>query len=192
MNDKLLASVRFYFAQSVFNTNCHFKAIDRLQKKKRNISIFVSCLSGGTLFLLILQIAGLELNYQFLLNIVSIMGLLLTGTSLMFQLIHKDDYIQEIFQHKTYVEKYKSLRDEYMSLIEEIMSDSSSHEQLRKKRDSFQIKNSHIGKTAPSTTNGDYKQAQIGLGLRENKGEEFTWADEEIDRFLPKQLKITV
>ncbi|GBU25377.1 hypothetical protein R83H12_02020 [Fibrobacteria bacterium R8-3-H12] len=188
MNDKLLANVRHYFAQSVFNTTCHFKAYNRLQKKKNRVSIFIAVISTITLFTLILQIIGLEQKCQIVLNIVSFVGLLLTGTCLTFEWFNKDDYIQEMYYHRTYAEKYKSLRDEYMSLIEEIMSNSSSDEQLRNKKNTLQEKYSNIGELAPSTTNEDYKQAQIGLGLGENRREEFTWSDKEINRFLPEQL----
>jgi hypothetical protein len=189
MNNRLLANVRHYFAQSVFNTICHFKACNRLQKRKDKITIFVSCLSAATLILLILQIIGLEKKIPVLLSIVSLVGLLLTGTTLIFELINKDDCIQEIFRHKISAEKYKSLRDKYMCLIEEIMSDPDSDETLRNKRDVLQEKYSSIGETAPETIYEDYKQAQIGLGLV-GSGEEFTWSDKEINMFLPEQLRI--
>jgi len=191
MNDKLLANTRYYFAQSVFNTNCHFKAYNRLQKKKNDISNFVAIISAATLSLLILQIIGLEHEYQTLLNILSFVGLLITGTSLTFESFNKDDYMREMFYHREYAEKYKSLRDKYMSLIEEIMSNAFTEEQLRNKKNILQIQYSAIGETAPTTTYKDYKQTQIGLGLNENKDEEFTWSDEEINKFLPKQLRIT-
>jgi len=192
MNSQLLANTRHYFAQTVFNTHCHYKAYDRLQKKKNCVSNFVAVISAVTLFLLILQIIGLEQKWQFLLNILSFVGLLLTGASLIFELFNKDDYIQEMYYHRTYAEKYKSLRDEYMSLIEEIMSNAFSKEYLRSKKNTLQIRYSNIGETAPTTTYEDYKQAQIGLGLAGRTDEEFTWSDEEIDKFLPKQLKISI
>jgi len=192
MNSILLANTRHYFAQTVFNTNCHFKAYNRLQKKKKRVSNFVAVISAVTLFLLILQIIGLEQKNQIILNILSFVGLLITGASLTFELFNKDDYIQEMFYHRTYAEKYKSLRDEYMSLIEEIMSNAFSEEQLRSKKNMLQTRYSTIGETAPTTTYKDYKQAQLGLGLKGNTDEEFTWSDEEIDKFLPKQLRITI
>jgi hypothetical protein len=190
MNDKLLASVRFYFAQSVFNSNCHFKAYNRLSKEKKCVSIFVASISAATLILLILQIIGLEQKCQPLLNILAFIGMLLTGISLGFEFFNKDDKAQEIFQHKMFAEKYKGLRDEYMGLIEEIMSNSSSEVVLRSKRDDLQKRYSAIGENAPETTTDDYQEAQKGLGLIGNSGEEFTWADEEINKFLPENLRL--
>ncbi len=190
MNDKLLANIRFYFAQSVFNSNCHFKAYNRLTKRKNQLSNFVVTLSAITLILLILQVIGLEQKNQSLLNVLAFIGMLITGTSLVFEMFNKDDKSQEIFQHKMYAEKYKNLRDEYMGLIEETMSNTISDAELRSKKDDLQKRYSAIGENAPETTGEDYKQAQIGLGLDGNSGEEFTWADKEIDLFLPEQLRL--
>ena len=190
MNDKLLANIRFYFAQSVFNNNCHFKAYNRLTKRKNQLSNFVVTLSAITLILLILQVIGLEQKNQSLLNVLAFIGMLITGTSLVFEMFNKDDKSQEIFQHKIYAEKYKNLRDEYMGLIEETMSNTISDAELRSKKDDLQKRYSAIGENAPETTGEDYKQAQIGLGLDGNSGEEFTWADKEIDLFLPEQLRL--
>ena len=190
MNDKLLANIRFYFAQSVFNSNCHFKAYNRLTKRKNQLSNFVVTLSAITLILLILQVIGLEQKNQSLLNVLAFIGMLITGTSLVFEMFNKDDKSQEIFQHKMYAEKYKNLRDEYMGLIEETMSNTISDTELRSKKDDLQKRYRAIGENAPETTGEDYKQAQIGLGLDGNSGEEFTWADKEIDLFLPEQLRL--
>lgn len=192
MNDNLLASVRFYFAQSVFNNSCHFKAYNRLKKSRNYLSNFVISLSAATLILLILQIVGLEQKNQQLLNILASIGMLLTGASLIFEMFNKEDKSQEIFLHKMYAEKYKALRDEYLGLIEEIMSNAIPEIELRLKRDRLQKRYSTIGENAPETTGKDYSNAQIGLGLDGNSGEEFTWSDIEINKFLPEQLRLRV
>ena len=46
-----------------------------------------------------------------------------------------------------------------------------------------------IGKYSPATSSGDYINAQRGLGLGNSEGEEFTWSDEEINKFLPSSLR---
>jgi len=191
MNEKLLANVRFYFAQSVFNSRCHFIAMDRLEKKEKRLSIFISIISAMTIISLILQIFGLEKNYQKIINFAAYLGLFTTAVSLIFEMFNKNDRIKEIFQHKIYAEKYKTLRDKYMGLIEEIMSNSASEDKSRNKRDKFQNQYSSIGEFAPSIDNIDYEQARIGLGISKYNKEEFTWADSEIDKFLPKQLHIS-
>lgn len=190
MNSKLLGNIRFYFAQSVFMTNCHFNACGRLNRAKEKNSKIVLYLSSSTIFLLVFQVIGLEWQIASLIKIVSFIGLLATGISSVFELMNKEDISFLICQHKLYAEKYKSLRDEYMSLIEEIMSASSDDHIIRAKRDELQKKYSSIGENAPSTTYEDYQNAQKNLGTNVSTNEEFSWDDKEIDKFLPKELRL--
>ena len=190
MNEKLLANARFYFAQSVFTCNCHFKAMDRLEKYEKRLSIFIKIISSLTIVALILQIIGFENNFRCILKIASYLGLFATAGGLICERFSKSERIHKIFQHKMYAEKYKCLRDRYMSLIEEIMSNSFPEDQLRKKRDCLQKRYSCLGENAPATENNDYKQTQKGLGISKDNKEEFTWSDSEINNFLPKQLHI--
>ncbi|EKT4499999.1 SLATT domain-containing protein [Flavobacterium psychrophilum] len=190
MNEKLLANVRFYFAQSVFNSNCHFKAYNRINDKIKITSKIVASFSAITLILLILQIIGLEQKCQSLLNVLAYIGMLLTGVTLVFEMFNKEDMSFQMFQHKVFAEKYKSLRDEYMSLIEDIMSNPSYEKKQRKRHRKLQKKYSQIGENSPETTNEDYKLSQKSLGLAGNSDEEFTWSDKEIDLFLPEKLRL--
>ena len=191
MNEKLLANVRFYFAQSVFNSRCHFKAMDRLTKRENTISIFINIISAITIISLILQIFGFESNYQIIIHIAICLGLFSTATSLIVERFNRNDRMQNIFQHKLYAEKYKTLRDEYMSLIADIMSNNIQEEQILIKRDYLQKRYSNLGENAPVTEMADYKKTQEGLGILKEEKEEFTWPDSEIDKFLPTQLRIS-
>jgi hypothetical protein len=190
MNEKLLANIRFYFAQNVFNANCHFKAYNRINDKIKNTSRTVACFSAITLVLLILQIIGLEQKCQSLLNVLAYIGMLLTGITLIFEMFNKEDVSFQMFQHKVFAEKYKSLRDEYMSLIEDVMSNPLSVEKNRKRHRKLLKKYNSIGENAPETTSEDYKLSQKSLGLDGNSNEEFTWSDKEIDLFLPEKLRL--
>jgi hypothetical protein len=190
MNKKLLANVRFYFAQSVFNTTCHRKSYNRLEKRKKTISNIVTVFSAITIILLILQVVALENEYKSLITVVAFIGLALTGASLVFELINKEDLSILMYQHKGSAEKYKALRDKYMSLIEEIMSNTTDESVLKIKRDKLLKKYSAIGKYSPETDYKDYTEAQKSLGLKENKDEEFTWSNKEIDKFLPNELRL--
>lgn len=192
MNDKLLANIRYYFAQSVFMNNIHYKAYNRLSKaKQRNRNIVIG-VSGATIVLLILQIVCLENDLRNLLNVLAFVGLLITGTSLIFNLISKEDISLIMSNHKNVAEQYKCLRDEYMCFIEEVMSNAYPEDELRSKRNVLQRRYSTLGEFAPETTYEDYQATQKGLGLGENAGEEFTWSDEEIDKFLPVQLRLRI
>ncbi len=78
-----------------------------------------------------------------------------------------------------------------MSLIEEVMSNSKSEEELRLKFQNLQNGYSIIEKSSPTTTGADYKDVQSGLGVGDNSDKEFSWSDAEIDRFLPVSLRVT-
>jgi hypothetical protein len=190
MNEYLLANVRFYFAQSVFMNNCHYKAYSRLEKRKKLISNIVIGFSATTILLLILQVVGLENDYKKLINILAFVGLVLTGATLVFELINKEDLSILMYQQKNTAEKYKTLRDKYMSLIEEIMSNTTNESKLKIKRDKLLKKYSAIGEYSPATDYKDYQEAQKNLGLKGNSDEEFTWSNKEIDKFLPKELRL--
>lgn len=190
MNDKLLANIRFYFAQSVFMSSCHYKAYARLRKRRDIFSNIVVVISVSTLFVLIFQIIGLQQQFTTFLNIIAFVAMLLTGTSLSFSFFSKEDISLLMCNHKSVAEKYKALRDEYMTLIEEVMSNSMSDEDLRSKRNLLQNRYSSLGEYAPETTYEDYQSAQKGLGLDGNCDEEFTWNNDQINRLLPKELRL--
>ncbi len=190
MNEYLLANVRFYFAQSVFMNNCHYKAYGRLEKRKTLISNIVITFSAITILLLILQVIGLENDYKSLINVSAFVGLVLTGASLVFELINKEDLSILMYQQKDTAEKYKTLRDKYMSLIEEIMSNTTDENELKIKRDKLLKKYSAIGEFSPGTNYADYTEVQKSLGLKGHTDEEFTWSNKEIDKFLPKELRL--
>ena len=89
--------------------------------------------SAVTIILLVLQIIGLDRNYQHLIGVSAFVGLILTGASLIFGLICKEDLSLLMCQQKNTAEKYKMLRDSYMSLIEEIMSNTTDESILKER-----------------------------------------------------------
>lgn len=90
--------------------------------------------------------------------------------------------------HKVTAENYKGLRDNFMNLIRLIMTKADTckiEPVLEKYLEEYKM----IGKFSPATTGDDYSSAQKKLGLK-NQGEAFTWSNEEIDRFLPEELRL--
>ncbi|PKQ67576.1 hypothetical protein BZG01_07530 [Labilibaculum manganireducens] len=191
MNDKLLAATRFYFAQCVFMNNLHYKAYNRLSKTQNKNRYITIGISGVTLLIITLHIICLEEKLNDILSVLSYIGMILTATSLIFTMYSKEDIGEIKSQHKNIAEEYKELRDEHMSLIEIIMSQADDEKAIRRKAQEIQKWYSSIGKYSPETTYEDYQGAQKGLGLGSNTNEEFSWSDEEIDRFLPSSLRIS-
>jgi SMODS and SLOG-associating 2TM effector domain family 4 len=78
------------------------------------------------------------------------------------------------------------LREDYLSLLTDILSGDAKPDALRKRRDELQAALAAIYRSAPHTTAGAYADAQIAL----QENEEYMFSDAEIDKFLPKALRI--
>lgn len=185
--DKLLGEARFYFAQSVFNTKCHYRAYNRYKEKRdlmHNIALRISSIS---IIILCLTLLGWETNCQLLLRTLSILGIILTASSMIFELYNKEDLTEFMCYHKQTAEDYKQLRDLFMDIIRQIKSggDIDNVEPLLQQ---CLHDYSMIGKYSIPTTEKDYNSAQKDLGLN-GDGENFTWSSSEIDRFLPIELR---
>lgn len=196
MNQLLLSTTKHFFAQCVFMNSIHYKAYDRLQKRQdlnKNITLWIS---GSTLVIIILEVIAFQaFSEKAILNTIlsalSYIGLILTAVSLIFTMFYKEDISEIKINHHLSAETYKELRDSYLLLIEEISSNEGDLSELRNKSKEYQKQYSSIGKYSPTTTYEDYQAAQKALGLDGNSDEEFTWSDEEINRFLPKKFRVS-
>jgi len=84
-----------------------------------------------------------------------------------------------------------NLRDNYRLLIADIMDESISKKMIINRRNSLQHQYQVISDLSPQTGSTEYNEAQRRLNKRGNvEGEQFTWSDEEIDRFLPEELRL--
>jgi hypothetical protein len=78
-----------------------------------------------------------------------------------------------------------NVREEYFSLLTDIKAEIIDIDELVTKRDSLQDRLSNIYKGSPRTINKAYKEATKALKLNE----ELTLSDNEINMFLPNELK---
>ena len=78
-----------------------------------------------------------------------------------------------------------NVREEYFSLLTDIKAEIIDIDELVTKRDSLQDRLSNIYKGSPRTISKAYKEATKALKLNE----ELTLSDNEINMFLPKELK---
>jgi hypothetical protein len=77
------------------------------------------------------------------------------------------------------------IRERFCSLLVDVAMKEKPMEKLQEQRDEL-IEQLHAAyAAAPSTNSAAYKQAQHAL----QKNEDMTFSDEEIDAFLPKELK---
>lgn len=77
------------------------------------------------------------------------------------------------------------IREKYLSLITDLRMGEKPIETLQIERDELLEELHSVYTGAPSTTYQAYKKAQEAL----KKFEEMTFTDEEINAFLPKELK---
>lgn len=83
------------------------------------------------------------------------------------------------------------LRDAYRSLITDVMNEAIQTNEIISRRDLLQREYQIISDLAPQTGNKEYTEAQKRLNKRGVvSGEDFTWSDEEIDWFLPENLRL--
>jgi len=198
MNYKLLGQIRFYFAQCVFNTTCNYCAYSRLALKEKKRRYWVYSISSFTLLIIVSQLVCYQQppeneykdTIQTLIQILNYLSLTATASSLLFELFTKEDVTQKRLEYRYAAEEYKVLRDLFMCLIEEYMSNATKEEEARQKMFSYVQTYSSIGKGAPSTTYDDYKNTQKTLGIGDSDSEGFTWPDDQINRLLPTSLHI--
>ncbi len=189
INKKLLASIRFQFAQCVFNTTIQYKAKERIEKEQNKRRVIALIIISATLLTLISQVIFEGLQDKDSIRFIGWIGLFCTGASLIFEVFNKDDLSEQKSRHRVAAENYLKLRGQYTILIEEYMSNPKMEKEIRKTHQEYTTLYSTIGSQA-DTTYDDYTLAQKSLNLGKNGDESFTWSDEEIDSFLLDELKL--
>lgn len=185
----ILSEIRFYFAQCVFNTSCHYSAVERIEKQRDYRQHWAIGISALSVLILVGTCLAWEQKWMPALRILSIVSAMSTAVSMIFEMFTRSDLTEFICSHKQTAEEYKSLRDRFMDLIRQIMdkkAESVIEPQLQQLLNEYAL----IGKHSFDTTIDDYNRAQQKLGLQGN-GESFTWSNEEIDKFLPEELRLS-
>lgn len=88
-------------------------------------------------------------------------------------------------KHKQAANDIWLIREQYLSLLTDLAASSKDDEEVRAERDRLVVALHAVYTGSPSTTYAAYRRAQESL----KHNEEMTFSDEEIDAFLPKQLR---
>lgn len=184
MDLKNLSIIRQSFASTVFTHQVQEVAASNKRKK-----VFIIKLVNIVLVSLVLILLVLQTQYpQQLLFAYIASGL--TVSEVIFLIIQLTfNFEQEGLLHKNSALKYMSLRDHYRLLITDIMNERTPKRELIARRNALQQEYQSISDLSPSTGEDEYVKAQKLLGLN-GSGEQFTWTDKEIDRFLPEELHL--
>lgn len=175
----LEGQIRECYGRVVYSHKTHEKCsdilLDRLSKIKLWQIILSALATGG--FISILFGTG---------NIGAIISGVLSTILLIINSYTKDYDLGEIAQkHKQAANELWKIREEYLSLLTDLMINGDDIENIQSKRDSLLTKLSSVYEGAPSTFPKAYLKAQKAL----QELEDMTFSDDEIDAFLPKELK---
>ena len=179
--DLLDAQLREAFGRVVYTHKAHEKEADillaRLSKIKLGQIVLPAISTGG--FVTALLGTGWW---------GSIVGGVFSAALLALNLYTRNyDLGQQARQHKDAAIKIWSIREKYLSLITDLAMECVSLSDLRLKRDALVDELQGIYANSPSTTEAAYKKADEALNLQE----EMTFADAEVDAFLPPALRRT-
>ncbi|EFH2517121.1 TPA: SLATT domain-containing protein [Escherichia coli] len=175
----LEGQIRECYGRVVYSHKTHEKCSDILLSRLSSIKfwqIILSALTTGG-FLATFFGAG---------EVGTGVGIVVSTLLLILNAYTKDYDLGELAQkHKQAANEIWLIREKYLSLLTDLAMGEKPIEQLQSERDSLLESLHSVYSGSPSTTFEDYKKAQDAL---KNK-EDLTFSEEEIDAFLPKELK---
>jgi hypothetical protein len=171
--------IRECYGRVVYSHKTHEKCADILLIRLSNIKIAQIILSALSTVGFVSIIFGTGEVGAIAGGLVSVALLVLNGYT-------KDYDLGQLAQkHRQAAADLWLIREQYLSLLTDLRSNSSSEDELRQKRDDLLTELHALYSGAPSTNFKAYKKAQEAL----KNLEDMTFSDEEIDAFLPKSLK---
>lgn len=179
---KLLESqIREIYGRVVYTHKTHEKCADVLKERSDYMKFAEIFLSAATTTSILVVVFGSGKVFELIAAFCSTILLGLTLYSKDFNLLA----IAE--KHKQAALNILEIREKLLSLLVDIRIGNKEIEILQQKRDELneQLLNTYRG--APKTINKAY--AIASKALKEN--EEFTFSNEEIDKFLPESLRLS-
>lgn len=175
----LQSQIRETFGRVVYSHKTQEKCADivlKLHKKLKLLLIIISALVTTSFFV---KIFG---DNQWSL----IVGVILSTILLGLNTYTKDYDLGEIAQkHTNAANDLWDIRECFLSLLTDMRAGLLSVNQIVARRDELQNRLYNVYSGSPRTNSKAYKEAQQALKLNE----ELTFSDEEIDVFLPKELR---
>lgn len=177
----LEAQLRECFGRVVYSHKTHEKCADILLSQWRLIKISQMVLAAGTTAGFVATVCGAGIT-------ASVVGALVSTALLTLNAYTKDyDHGQLAQKHKQTAAGLWLIREKYLSLLVDLAMGERPIEGLQKQRDDLMHDLHSVYSGAPATTSKAYLKAQEALQSKED----LTFSEEEIDVFLPKELKRT-
>ena len=177
----LESQIREIYGRVIYTHKTHEKCSDILTSRRKTLRVVEILLSAATTTSVLIVVFGEGQCFKFLSALLSTALLALT-------LYSKDFDLSAIAEkHKQAALEILAIRESLLSLLVDIKVGNKPVEALQSKRDNINLRLVNIYKGAPDTTAKAYHKAS--KALKEN--EEFTFSNEEIDKFLPESLRRT-
>lgn len=175
----LEGQLRECFGRVVYSHKTHEKCADILLTRLSQIKLWQIILSAVTTGGFIAAVFGAG-------KIGALVGVLVSTILLALNAYTKNYDLGELSQkHRQAAAELWIIREKYLSLITDLRMGEKPIETLQKERDDLLAELHSVYSGAPSTTYQAYIKAQEAL----KQLEDMTFSDEEIDAFLPKELK---
>lgn len=173
------SQIREIYGRVVYTHKTHEKCADLLKSRSDTLKILEIVLSAVTTTTILGIVFSDEKQVEFVAAFFSTILLCLT-------LYSKDyDLLAIAEKHKQSALEILEIREGFLSLLVDIKIGNKNIIELQVIRDVLNSKLINTYKGAPKTINAAYNEAS--KALKEN--EEFTFSDEEIDKFLPSSLR---
>lgn len=172
--------IRECFGKVAYTHKTHEKDAEILSSRATKIkwtNIALTTLTSGTLISTII-------TNKATLGYISAVFSAVTLAFVIFQLSFNPEEAAE--KHRQAAKELWYVRERYVNLIADIMSEQISEETIISRRNQLIEELKLIYKFAPITSSKAYKQAQEALKIRE----ELTFSEDEIDQFLPVELRL--
>jgi len=175
----LEGQLRECFGRVVYSHKTHEKCADILLTRLARIKLWQIILSAVTTGGFLAAIFGAG-------KVGALLGVIVSTTLLVLSAYTKNYDLGELSQkHRQAAADLWIIRERYLSAITDLRIGRKSLDNIQAERDELLQDLHNIYSGAPSTTYKAYKKAQEAL----KQLEDMTFSDEEIDAFLPKELK---
>lgn len=175
----LEGQLRECYGRVVYSHKTHEKCSDILLERLSTIKLWQILLSAFTTGSFISTFFGSG-------HEAAAIGVVLSTTLLVLNAYTKNYDLGEIAQkHKQAANDIWLIREQYLSLLTDLAIGQKSLEVIQVERDKLLSSLHNVYAGSPSTTYAAYKKAQQAL----KRNEDMTFSDQEIDAFLPRELK---
>lgn len=175
----LESQLRECYARVVWTHKTHEKCADILTSRDKHFKIAQIILSAVTTTGILAIILGDNKVVEILTGVISVILLCISSY------LKSYDLGGLAQKHANAASAIWNIRESYLSLLTDIRAGDVDCEAIRQCRDSLQRDLGTIYKGSPRTISNAYKQATKAL----NKNDEMTFTDDEIDKFLPHELR---